>query len=77
MGLVAVLPSESAEHLSKAPAAPLPMWLFLEIKGPFCGCPFLYRKQSRHIKTFPHKDLTDGGNLVSCPLSARRSRGDP
>ena len=30
------------------------------------------RKQTRHIKNFPGKDLTECGNLVSGPVSARR-----
>ena len=34
------------------------------------------RKQTRHIKTFPRKDLAACGNFVSGLLSARRKKGE-
>ena len=37
-------------------------------------CVQVYRKQTRPMKDFPRKDLTECGNLVSGPLSARRKK---
>ena len=33
-----------------------------------------FRKQTRHIKKLPRKDLAECGNLVSGPLSARQKK---
>ena len=40
----------------------------------FAHMPAKPRKQTRHIKKFPRKDLTECGNLVSGPLSARQKK---